>query len=109
MAFTRVCSASDLGPGELKPIDDGPEPIALANIDGTFHAVDDTCTHDRWSLCDGYIEGEEIICSLHLARFHMLSGAATMPPAYESLKVYPVKVEGDDVFIDFDAGELKDA
>lgn len=105
MAFIRVCSVSDLGPGELMPIDDGPEPIALVNVDGTFHAVDDQCTHDRWSLCDGYMEGEEVICSLHLARFSVLTGAATSPPAYEALKVYPVKIEDDDVLIDFDAGD----
>ena len=108
MAFTRVCSVSDLGPGELMPVDDGPEPIALVNVAGTFHAVDDQCTHDRWSLCDGFMEGDEIICSLHLARFSVLTGAATLPPAYEALKVYPVKVEGDDVMVDLDAGDYKE-
>ena len=77
------------------------------SVDGTFHAVDDTCSHDRWSLCDGYVEGEEIVCSLHLARFNLLNGEATLPPAYEPLKVYPVKIEGDDVLVDVDAGELK--
>ena len=107
MALTRVCSVSDLGPGELMAIDEAPEPIALVNIDGSFHAVDDTCSHDRWSLCDGYVEGEEIICSLHLARFSLLTGEATLPPAYEPLKVYPVKVEGDDVLVDVDAGEVQ--
>lgn len=108
MAFTRVCSVSDLGPGEIMALEEGPEPVALVNVDGTFHAVDDTCTHDRWSLCDGYLEGGEIVCSLHLARFSVRSGAATMPPAYEALKVYPVKVEGDDVLVDLDAGQYQE-
>ena len=108
MAFARVCSVMDLAPGELMAIDDGPEPVALVNLHGKFYAVDDTCTHERWSLCDGHLEGDEIVCSLHLARFSLLTGAATAPPAYEPLKVYPVRIEGDDVLVDLEAGAYRD-
>ncbi len=102
MAFTRACSKSDVAEGAAYLFDAPDQAIAIVNVDGEFYAVSDLCTHDNWSLCDGFVEGDEIVCSLHMARFCVRTGEARMPPAYEDLETFPVKVEGDDVLVDPD-------
>lgn len=104
MAFVKVCGVSDVAPGEALRIEQGPEPVGLFNVDGEFYAIDDTCTHGEWSLCEGYIEGGEVECSLHMAKFCVRSGAVLAPPATSAVKTYPVKIEDDDVLIDLTAG-----
>lgn len=104
MAFVKVCSVADLESGGCLRIEDGPEPVGLFNVDGDFFAIDDTCTHGEWSLCDGYLEGHEIECTLHMAKFCVRTGAVLAPPADTSVKVYPVEVKGDDVMVDLTAG-----
>lgn len=104
MAFVKICTVSELPPGEGKYVDEGPEPIAVFNVDGEFFAIDDTCTHGEWSLCDGYVEGHEVECTLHMAKFCLRTGAVTAAPAEIPVKVYPVRVEDEDVLVDLDGG-----
>ncbi|HYA36848.1 MAG TPA: non-heme iron oxygenase ferredoxin subunit [Candidatus Methylomirabilis sp.] len=66
--------------------------VALFNLHGAYHAIDDVCTHDGGSLSGGKVQGEEIVCPRHGARFHIKNGAVTAPPAYEPLHVFPVRV-----------------
>jgi biphenyl 2,3-dioxygenase ferredoxin subunit len=102
MTFTRVCSVADIPFGEglrIEGIGDI-EPIALFNVDGEILAVQDTCTHGDWSLAEGYVDGDTIECSLHLARFCLRTGAVCNPPATRPLKTYPVRLDGADVLID---------
>lgn len=106
MAFTRVCGVGELDIGEALRIEQGNEPVALFNVDGTFRAVQDTCSHGQWSLADGYLEGDTIECSLHMAKFCLRTGKVCTPPATIPLKVFPVRVEGDDVLVDLAAGAL---
>ncbi|MCH9670787.1 MAG: non-heme iron oxygenase ferredoxin subunit [Gammaproteobacteria bacterium] len=108
MAFVQACSTADVEPGEAFLFDYEGQGIAIVNLDNQFFALDDRCSHDNWSLCDGYVEGEEIVCSLHMARFCVRTGEVRMPPAYEPLSVYPVKVEGTEVWVDPDGGTTAD-
>ncbi|HHQ42086.1 MAG TPA: non-heme iron oxygenase ferredoxin subunit, partial [Chromatiales bacterium] len=59
----------------------------------------DVCTHDGGCLAGGDIEGREVVCPRHGARFDLLTGEATAPPAYEPVHVFPVKVEGGRVYV----------
>jgi len=105
MAFMKACAKADLEPDRPFLFEWDGDPIAVVVVfEDEYYAVDDTCSHDRWSLCDGYVEDGEIVCSLHMARFCVKTGAVRMPPAYEPLKVYPVKIEGEEVWVDPDAG-----
>ena len=107
MAFVRVCAASDLPPGRMRRVESGAEPVVVCNVDGTLHALDDTCTHSNWSLADGDLEGDVLVCPLHNARFCARTGRVLAPPAPDPLKVYPVRVAGDDVLVDLEAGTVK--
>lgn len=96
--WVRVCSVAELSPNEavVAPTE---HPIALFNVDGEFYAIDDTCTHAKSSLAEGYIENDTVECSLHFATFCIRTGAALTPPAVLSLKTYPVKLQSGEVFV----------
>lgn len=94
-----ACTVDDLKPGESMTLT-GDE-IALHRAeDGTFFATADSCTHEKWSLgSEGEIEGNEIVCPLHLARFEMASGKPLCLPATVALATYQVEVDGDRIYI----------
>jgi 3-phenylpropionate/trans-cinnamate dioxygenase ferredoxin subunit len=68
--------------------------IAVFNVGGTLHAIEDVCTHDGGELASGSVEGDTVACPRHGARFCLRTGAALSPPAYEPTAVLPVRVEG---------------
>ena len=97
--YTKVASLSELSSGEMKMVTLDEEDILLANVDGKIHAVSDLCSHADASLSDGYIEEGEVECPLHGSRFNLTTGEALNLPADEPLKVYEIKVEGDDILV----------
>lgn len=99
--FYTVARVSDIGPGEMRYVEVGPdeEPVCLINLDGEFFALDDCCTHEEASLSDGEIIGDEIECPLHGGAFEIRTGMPTSFPVVVRAKTYEVRVEGDDVQI----------
>jgi 3-phenylpropionate/trans-cinnamate dioxygenase ferredoxin subunit len=65
--------------------------IAVYDVGGERYAIEDLCTHDGNPLSDGPVEGHEVICSRHGARFCLRTGAALSPPAYEPVPTFPVE------------------
>jgi 3-phenylpropionate/trans-cinnamate dioxygenase ferredoxin subunit len=69
--------------------------VRVARVSGTLYAFEDRCTHDDSPFDDAPIEGCEIICPRHGARFSLQSGEALSPPAYEPLRIFAAReVEG---------------
>ncbi len=97
--FVKVAEVSDLTPGKMKTVEVGDEQILLANVNGTIHAVDDICSHAYAFLSEGDLGGEEVECPLHGSVFSVITGEALTPPANESLRVFEVRIEGQDVLI----------
>jgi len=93
--FYKVAETSELPPGSKKCVMIGSHPICLINLNGTLHAIDDTCTHAEASLCGGEIAGNEIVCPLHFATFDIATGEATGPPACEPVNTYEVRINGE--------------
>jgi len=85
-------SADSLGDGQTVSIAVGRRMIAIARSGNEFFAIEDVCTHDGAELTGGAIEGTEIICPRHGARFCLRSGAALSPPAYEAVSVFETKI-----------------
>lgn len=75
-------------------------PVAVFNVGGRFFAIRDVCSHEEETLSYGKVEGEEIICPLHGARFSLATGAALGPPAYEPVATFSVRVEAGIVQVD---------
>ena len=90
--FYSIGSADEVKPGERLFVEIGDRPIVLLNIAGSLYALGDVCTHDGGPLGDGELEGFEIICPRHGARFDIRSGEVLSLPAVENAPAYPVKI-----------------
>lgn len=89
-----VVAAEELKPGRchVVELDDGP--VAVFNLDGEYFAIEDICSHDYAQLSEGNLDGGEITCPLHGARFDVRTGEALSAPAYEPVATFSVRVEG---------------
>ena len=74
--------------------------IALFNLEGDYYAIEDTCTHDGGPLGQGRLDGCELICPRHGARFDVRTGAATRMPAIEPVPTYEVRVTDGDILVE---------
>lgn len=97
--FVHVAQTSDLESGAKKRVYVGDQRVLLANLDGVFYAVADLCPHAWGVMSAGWLDGDEIICPLHGARFNVKTGEVLSSPAEEDLTVFAVKIEGDKVLI----------
>jgi len=96
--WVRVCTTAELLPGESTVVWDGDTPILVVNFEGDFHALEDRCSHEDFELSAGIVDGDQIECTLHGARFDLRSGEALCAPAYEPVRKFPVKVEDGVVY-----------
>ena len=103
MTYYPIISTPELSNGERLFLEIEGEAIVLFNIAGNFFAIGDVCTHDNGVLGDGDIEGYEVICPRHGARFDVRDGKATRLPAVQPTKSYPVRVVDGKVEIGLDS------
>jgi nitrite reductase/ring-hydroxylating ferredoxin subunit len=97
--FVKVAAAKDVAPGQGKVVEAGGREIALFNVGGTFHAIDNTCKHRGGSLGEGELDGTVVTCPLHAWTYDVTSGECFDDPAC-GIQTFPVKIEGDDVLIE---------
>jgi len=79
-------------------IDDTPVAV-VRTAEGKVYAIHDVCSHANVALSEGEVVDGEIECWLHGSTFALATGKPTCLPAVEPVPVYPVKIEGDDVYI----------
>ena len=91
--WVTVARAAELAPGQWRAVDADGARIVVFNLGGEYYAIEDVCTHDGGQLTGGVIEGGEIVCPRHGARFCIRTGAALTAPAYEPVATFPVRVE----------------
>lgn len=98
--FIRVVSAADLAPGEAKCVEVAGKTIALFNLQGTFYAIDNTCTHRGGPLSEGELQGAEVTCPWHGAIYNVTTGAVIGGPAPQNVAAYKVRVVGADIEVE---------
>ncbi|MCS6815760.1 MAG: non-heme iron oxygenase ferredoxin subunit [Blastocatellia bacterium] len=98
--FVKVARVSEVAPGEARLVEIEGRRIALFNLNGTFHAIDDVCPHRGGPLSEGTLEGEIVVCPWHGARFRISTGEVLSPPATHGVTCYPVRVQGEDIEIE---------
>ena len=98
----KVAARVELPPGARKLVDLDGRAIAVFNVDGDYFAIDDVCTHDGGPLAEGALDGPEIRCPRHGARFDVRTGKALCLPAVEPVDVHAVEVRGDDICVAVD-------
>lgn len=94
--WVTIATTDQIPPGHAARVDVGGRPVAIFNVGGHFHAVDDTCTHAEASLSEGELDVERcaVECPLHGAVFDLASGEPLTLPAVEAVQVHAVSVEG---------------
>jgi 3-phenylpropionate/trans-cinnamate dioxygenase ferredoxin subunit len=95
-----VAAADDIPANTHEILETDDEIIAVFNIEGEFFAIEDVCTHDGEELTGGPVEGDQIICPRHGARFCIRTGRALTPPAYEDVQTFPVRVRAGRVEVE---------
>src|ERR671926_430858 len=95
--WVTVAPVEELTPGERRIVDVDGVQIVVFNLDGEYYAIEDVCTHDGGQLTGGTVEGDEIICPRHGARFSIRTGEALSAPAYEPTATFPVRIENGTV------------
>ena len=98
--FRKVAGARDVPAGQGKMVHVGGKHIALFNVDGTYYAIDDTCTHKGGPLSEGTLQGSKVTCPWHGATFDVATGEVVSPPAPIGVSRYNVRVVGDDIEIE---------
>lgn len=91
--WVDVANVDEIVAGQPVHIEVDGTAIAVFKVDQAFYAIEDVCTHDGGQLTGGCIEGDQIVCKRHGARFSIKTGDALTAPAYEPTAVFPVRVE----------------
>ncbi len=97
--YVRVGHASDVPAGRAEVFDVEDRKIAVFRLEDGFYAIEDICTHDGGPLAEGEIEDHEVICPRHGARFDIKTGTALTLPAVTPVESYPVRVDGNELYI----------
>ncbi len=98
--FTSVARRGDVDEGEVAAFDIGGQRVAVANVEGSFHAFGNICTHAHCSLAEGELEGKTVTCPCHGSQFDVTTGAVLNAPATEPVPVFPLRVENDELQVE---------
>ena len=96
--LVRICHKGELpSVGDVKEFTAGSRPLCIANVDGVIRALDNECPHRGGPLAEGMLENGKIVCPWHAWAFDPVTGASDS--SQERVAVYPVSVNGDEVFV----------
>ena len=99
MSFVKLASVGDVKPNHMKGIKLNGKQILLANLNGSFYAIGNVCTHMGCMLSNGKIQGNNVECSCHASVFDLTTGKVVSEPAYKPEPKYELKIENDQVLI----------
>lgn len=98
--WVKVAVVTDCPVGQLRGVRADGLPIVLANVEGDICALEDRCSHEDYPLSDGELEGRQVVCLYHGARFDACSGARKTLPAIRPVRSFPVEIRDGDVYVD---------
>jgi nitrite reductase (NADH) small subunit len=99
MPRVKVAAATDVPPGAGRVVEVDGRMLALFNVAGAYHAIDNTCPHRGGPLGDGDLDGSLVSCPWHGWRWDVTSGANANNPAVR-VACFPASVDGGDVFVE---------
>lgn len=97
--WIRVADAEACPPGRLLGVEADGHRVCIMNVDGEYRAVKDECTHQEYPLSDGELDGRELECIYHGARFAVDSGRATRLPAVKPVQTFEVECRDGGLYI----------
>jgi 3-phenylpropionate/trans-cinnamate dioxygenase ferredoxin component len=102
--FIEIIPVEELPSGERLFVELDGKPIVLFCLAGQYFAIGDVCTHDNGPLGDGELDGNEIVCPRHGARFDIRSGKTMGLPAVVDIPAYPVRLKDGKIEIGIPKG-----
>ena len=96
--FVKAADAGEVAPGTGKCVTVNGKEIALFNVGGVFHAIDNTCLHRGGPLGEGELDGTTVTCPWHGWQYNVTTGRNIMDES-EGVDRYEVKVEGGAVLL----------
>ena len=99
MTFIKIAEVNQVADGVVKKFIVKDKIIAVANVGGEFFVIDDTCSHAQCSLSRGRLNGKELACPCHGAKFDVKTGKALTLPATVPVASYEVKIEKDNIMV----------
>ena len=101
MPFVRLAGLEELEVDHGHRVELGDEDaVALIRTGDGVYAVEDVCSHEEYPLSEGWVEDHTVECALHGSRFDLVTGDPDSPPAVRPVRIFPVKVDGEDVLVD---------
>jgi 3-phenylpropionate/trans-cinnamate dioxygenase ferredoxin subunit len=97
--FQRACPLADVPTGGVLGVQLGETPVAIVRAEGEVYAMRDVCSHEEVPLSEGEVYDHTVECWLHGSCFDVRTGKPTGPPATEPVPTYPVRIDGDDVYV----------
>lgn len=97
--FVPIGSIDEVKQGERFFVEIDGQPIVILNINEQYYAIADVCSHDDGPVGEGTLEGFEIVCPRHGARFDVRDGKVLALPAFVDIPSYPVRVTNDQIEI----------
>ena len=107
MTFVRVAETSEIALGQMKAVKLDEKEVLIANVNGTYYAIGNRCTHRNGELANGTLEGNVVTCPRHKSKFDVTTGKVIsgpkIPLIHPKIKdepVYAVIVEGQDILLE---------
>lgn len=98
---TQKASGAPLAPGEKRTVRVGDQELLVLRVGDEYFAVSNRCTHAAWPLGNEPVDGMEIVCTLHGARFDVRDGCPTGGPASKPLATYPIELRDGELYVRF--------
>ncbi|HKJ02642.1 MAG TPA: non-heme iron oxygenase ferredoxin subunit [Longimicrobiales bacterium] len=98
--WIKVAEPGAVGVGTLKGVTVRMQPLVLVNVDGDLYCLEDQCSHEAFPLSDGELDGSDLLCTYHGARFDACTGRNKALPAVRPVKSYPVQVRDDGIYVE---------
>jgi nitrite reductase/ring-hydroxylating ferredoxin subunit len=107
LVFVKVAETSEIALGQMKVVKLGEKDVLIANVNGAYFAIGNTCTHRGGELAKGILEGNTVTCPRHKSKFDVTTGKVVsgpkiplMHPQIKDASAYAVKVEGKDILLE---------
>jgi nitrite reductase/ring-hydroxylating ferredoxin subunit len=93
----EIASIKDLKPGEMTGIEKENKSILVANVNGSYYAIGNICTHMGCNISDGILNGETVQCPCHNSSFNLKTGAVIKGPAKNPEPSYSIRIDGEKI------------
>jgi nitrite reductase/ring-hydroxylating ferredoxin subunit len=100
MAVIKLASTTDLKPNQMKEVKANGASILLVNLDGSFYAIGNKCTHRGCALSRGALSGDTLKCACHGSVFNVKTGKVVHGPAKKPEPKYELQISGDQILVD---------